>query len=118
MPHKPAQRSASEKVSYVSCSLTVDLKPQLKTWAERNEDDLLAHIDKAVMQGLRFGCKREEGGYQASLAELASNYPNSGKVLVERASTPKRAIQRLCWAHLELFETTWPGGTMAVDDDW
>ena len=120
MPHKPAQRQAGAMPTFVSSSLTVELKPQLKAWADRNEDEIMAHISEALYAGYAFSCKAEDVGFQASLraSETVKNTANQGKMLVERAGTPIRAIERLFWAHEELFEKTWPGGVKAIDDDW
>jgi hypothetical protein len=120
MAHKPAPK-LNEVPTFVSSSLTVELKPSLAAWADRNCNELVAHIESAVMAGYAFGCKAEEKvGFQASLrhTENANLKVNQGKVLVERAGSVTRAISRLFWAHEELFEQTWPGGAKSIDDDW
>ncbi len=120
MAHKPAPKGNDVPV-FVSSSLTNELKPELKEWAERNADELVSHIEMAVLAGYTVGCKAEEGtGFQASLraTELVKNTNQRGKVLVERAGTVKRALCRLFWAHETLFELNWPGGVRSIDDDW
>lgn len=120
MVHKPAPKG-SDVPTFVSSSLTVELKPSLKAWAERNGDEIVSHIESAVLAGYAFSCKAEDKvGFQASLrwTENANSKVNTGKVLVERAGSVPRAISRLFWAHEELFEQTWPGGVKSIDDDW
>jgi len=106
--------------TFISSSLTVELKPQLAAWADRNAEELLEHVSSALYDGYQFSCKAEEVGFQASLraTESVKITSNQGKMLVERAGTPQRAICRLFWAHEELFERKWPGGVKAVEDDW
>lgn len=120
MPHKPAPRAANAMPTFVSSSLTVELKPQLAAWASRNEAEIVDHITEALYAGYALSCKAEDVGFQASLraSESVKNTGNHGKMLVERAGTPLRALCRLFWAHEELFEKNWPGGVKAIDDDW
>lgn len=120
MVHKPAP-PRDLVPAYVSSSLTNELKPQLKAYAERNGDDAIALIESAVMAGYGFSCKSEDKtGHQASLryTDNVQIATNKGKVLVERAGTPTRAILRLLWAHFELFEQKWPDGVRSIEDDW
>lgn len=120
MPHKPASKDGGVP-AFVSVSLTVELKPALKAYAERNADDIGNLIEAVVMAGYGFGCKAEDKtGFQASLraTEWVKNTNNKGKILVERAGTAQRAILRLFWAHYEVLEGTWPDGIRTIDDDW
>lgn len=120
MPHKPAPKQANAMPAFVSSSLTTELKPALKSFADRNEAEVMDHISEALYAGYAFSCKAEDVGFQAALraSETVKNTANHGKVLVERAGTPLRAVLRLFWAHEELFEKSWPGGVRSIDDDW
>jgi len=120
MPHKPAPKDGAMPI-FVSSSLTVELKPQLARYAEKNEDDIGKLIAGVLFEGYSFAAKAEnDTGFQASLraTESCKRPGNKGKMLVERAGSPERAILRLFWAHHELFEGSWPKGERAIDDDW
>lgn len=120
MTHKPAPRRDTGAPVYVSSSLTVELKPQLRAWAERNESELFEHIASALMENYSFSAKQEESGVAVTLRALENckNTLNRGKALCERAGTYSRAACRLFWAHEELFERHWPEGIRSIEDDW
>lgn len=117
MPHKPST-SRNAAVQFVSVSLTVALKPKLKEWAEAEEKDLVGHLARAVQLGYRVTVKAEDEGYAANMAPVRLEGPNSGLVLVERGSTPERALLRLLWAHESYFNRVWPRDKVSQGDDW
>lgn len=117
MPHKPAPK-AQDQVQFVSCSLTLELKPLLRAWADEAEMHLWELLTNEIAGGYRFTVKEEEHGYQASLAPLRQNSPNKGRILCERGGTPVRAVLRLLWAHSELYKGLWPGEATRPEDDW
>jgi hypothetical protein len=98
--------------------LTVALKPDLAAWAHENEPRVLALIADDVRLGYRVSVKEEDEGFSASMAFIRETGPNKGLVLVERASTPQRALLRLLWAHHEHFHLVWPKVREVEGDDW
>lgn len=117
MPHKPS-RLQNEKVQFVSTSLTVELKSALANWAHDNQGDLVEHIENAVKGGYRISVKEEDEGYSASMTFVRLQGPNKGLVLVERASTPTRALLKLLWCHFKHFGLVWPRDKTTEEDDW
>lgn len=117
MPHRPSTRGR-ESVQFVSVSLTIALKSVLAQWAKENEADLLGIISRTVSGGYRVTCKEEDEGYSASMALVRLEGPNKGLVLVERGSTPERALLKLLWAHKEHFKAVWPRDKTSPEDDW
>lgn len=117
MPHKPSQ-ARRETVQFVSCNLTVALKPILSAWARDNEGDLLGIIARTVSSGYRVTCKEEDEGYSASATLVRLEGVNKGMVLVERGSSPERALLKLLWAHHEHFKCVWPREKTSQEEDW
>lgn len=119
MPHQPS--NGQVKIKFVSVSLTVELKADLHQWADDTSyEDLVAYMNDAYLDGYRLGVKGEEVGVSASLTSLekGQSKANSGTMLVERATTVERALKRLFWAHVHVFEKTWPKSSQVIDDDW
>lgn len=117
MPHKPSPRG-DQSVQFVSVSLTVALKPQLKKWAEEAEPNLMEHLGAVVTLGYRVTVKELDEGFVASMAPVRLQSPNKGLVLMEHGSTPDRALLKLLWAHEAHFQHVWPRDKATPEDDW
>lgn len=117
MPHKPSQGRA-DQVQFVSVSLTVELKHVLANWAADNDQSVFALMIEAVNSGYRVTVKEESEGSSASMAYLRTTGVNKGLVLMERGSTPERALKRLLWAHYSHFKLVWPRERASPEDDW
>lgn len=118
MPHKPSP-AQSRNVTFVSVSLTVELKAELAEFASTVDGvDLLDLVEHTAMAGYRLGLKEDAQGFTANMSMLRENGPNKGIILQEWGSTPKRALLRLLWAHYEHFKLIWPADRSKVDDDW
>lgn len=102
----------------MSVSLTAELKTALRSWVDENEHRTLDLICNAAQAGYRVTVKSEDEGYSASMAFIRPSGPNTGLVLVERGSTPQRALQRLLWAHNSHFDLVWPRNREATEQDW
>lgn len=117
MPHKPSPRG-NDSVQFVSVSLTVELKHQLADWAAECAPDLVKWMNHAVEGGYRISVKEEADGYSANMATVRAEGPNKGLVLMERGSSPERALLRLLWAHNVYFKLVWPKDKVKEEDDW
>lgn len=117
MPHKPSSKG-SESVQFVSVSLTVELKPRLREWVKQEEPNLLVHLSEAITLGYRITVKEVDEGYVASMTSVRLQGPNKGLILMERGSSPERALLKLLWAHVEHFQHVWPRDKTSPEDDW
>jgi hypothetical protein len=108
-------------VKFVSASLTVERRAALTKFKDDwSDESLIAYLQECSYDMYRFGLKGEDVGFSASLTSLGKGQSkaNEGFMLIERGSTPIRAIMRLFWAHNELFEKQWPKESAQTDEDW
>lgn len=117
MPHKPSP-ARNTTVQFVSVSLTAELKHVLANWATDNSGNIIKWLADGVQAGYRISIKEESEGYSANMSALRDTSANKGLVLMERASSPERALLRLLWAHNVHFKLIWPRDKTTTEDDW